>query len=117
MLKIGVGLIITPRLKRKGRPRHHSVDDLVLAARWLHERGQLLLSHPELALVEFGPTMWMNHVLLFVETRLCLGGYGRVSDFHMHVERLSLTAAIFHYLDDCHGIEPEGDSSFCIRRL
>ena len=72
---------------------------------------QLLLSNPELALMvlftEFGPTLWMNHVLLFGATG-SVWEYGRVSDFLMHLERLLLSAAIFHYVDDFHGIEPEG---------
>ena len=56
---------------------------------------------------EFGPTLRMNHVLLFGATG-SVWGYGRVSDFLMHVGRLLLSAAIFLYVDDFHGIEPEG---------
>ena len=92
-------------------PRHHTVDDLSVAARWLHRRWhhdfhiwghdhqsayrQLLLDQPQMALLvlftEFGPTLWM--------------GYGRFSDFIMHLGRLLLLAAVFHYVDDFHGIE------------
>ena len=46
----------------------------------------------------------MNHVLVFGATGSvwrCV----RVSDFLVHVERLLLSAAIFH--DVFHGIEPE----------
>ena len=58
----------------------------------------------------------MNHVLLFGATD-SVWEYGRVSDFLMYVGRLLLSAAILHYVDDFHGIEPEGTARFCIRRL
>ena len=105
-------------------PRHHTVDDLTLVARWLHRRGhhdlhiwghdhqsayrQLLLDQPQMALLllftEFGPTFWMNHVYLLGASG-SVWGYGRFSDFLMHLGRLLLLAAVFHYVDDFHGIE------------
>ena len=105
-------------------PRHHTVDDLLLAARYLHHRGhsdihtwshdhesayrQLLLANPELALIliitDEGPVIFMNHVLLFGATGSVFG-YGRFSDFIMHMGRLLLLATIFHYVDDFTGIE------------
>ena len=104
-------------------PHHHTVDDLTLAARWLHRREhhdlhilgddhqsvyrQLLLDQPQMALLllftEFGPTLLMNHVLLFGASG-SVWVYGRCSYFLMHLCRLFLLAAVFHYVDDFHGI-------------
>ena len=113
-----------PRRRTRGGPRHHTVDDMIWAARRLHHAGhrdlqlwchdheaafqQLLVEAPEMALLilftEYGPTLWQNHVLLFGATG-SVWGYGRFADFLMHVGRLSLLAVIFHYVDDFHGIE------------
>ena len=109
----------------KGGPRHHTVDDLVLAVRWLHKRGQAksgVTTTKSQTDNSYVPTLnlrlWCSlqssaklcgRVTFFfsVPQALC-GRYGRVSGFLMHVGRLLLSAAIFHYVDDLHGVEPEG---------
>ena len=69
---------------------------------------QLLLDRPELALMLLftteGPTLWMNHVLLFGGTG-SVWGYGRTSDFLMHISRVFLASATFHCVDDFIGLE------------
>ena len=57
-----------------------------------------------LLFTEFGPTLWMNHVLLF-EASGSVWWYERFSDFLMHLGRLLLLAAVFHYVEDFHGNE------------
>ena len=106
------------------QPLRHLMPRATLAVRWLHRRGhhdlhfwrhdhqsayrQLLLYQPQMALIllftEFGPTLWMNHVLLFGATG-SVWVYGRFSDFLMHLGRLRLLTAVSHYVDDFHGIE------------
>ena len=51
----------------------------------------------------------MNHVLLFGGTG-SVRGYGRTSDFLMHISRVFLASATFHYVDDFFGLE-RGDTA------
>ena len=124
------GRITIHQFRKNCGPRHHTVDDLLLAARYLNHRGhsdihpwshdhesayrQLLLANPELALIliltDDGPIIFMNHVLLFGATGSVFG-YGRFSDFIRHMGPLLLLATIFHYVDDFTGIESAKNAS------
>ena len=57
-----------------------------------------------LLFTEFGPTLWMNHFLLFGASG-SVSVYGRFTDFLMHLGRFLLLTVVFHYVDDFHGIE------------